>query len=351
MVRARFETMTLMGARDNNGEGDDRPLVSGKGCCSSFDTLMKVLVGLHGVAAVFHLSGSIIIAALGAGSFDYEFQIVNTFFKETAPLVFERKFNEILVGPYWPWPFAFPLVTLFSHLTHIALYFTGHYRRWILSGINPLRWIEYSFTAAEMLISIALLSRVDDIQLLIQLFFSMWGVNIFGLFIEMRPGRRKPRLPDSLRGTKDDPATTEEQDAPEPGIRSLRSKGAPSLKTGTSRIGKCRCRMSHYGLGIDLYAVALFVFSSFFATIVWIPIFSQFIPNAEFAPSFVWVIMMALPLMFSLFAVNMVIVEAGIVSYVVGEIIYTSLSLFAKTLLWMTVAGGGVRKDVPPFFC
>ncbi|MBX9636397.1 MAG: heliorhodopsin HeR [Nitrosomonas sp.] len=66
---------------------------------------------------------------------------------------------------------AFPLVTAIFHaLIAFEPYVRKQYNDWVfLEGINPLRWIEYSFTASEMTWVIMQLSGITNIFLLVML--------------------------------------------------------------------------------------------------------------------------------------------------------------------------------------
>ena len=76
---------------------------------------------------------------------------------------------------------------------------------WIMQGISPLRWFEYSVSASVMILIIAQLSGMYSLQMQLVLFFAMAGVMGFGLLheyitLELTHARRTDSAPVSSRG-------------------------------------------------------------------------------------------------------------------------------------------------------
>lgn len=79
---------------------------------------------------------------------------------------------------------AFPLITALFHFAIATPWLNVVYSSQIKAGRNPFRWVEYSITASIMLVAIAGLSGIRDLDTVRQKFALMLGVNIFGLSVE-----------------------------------------------------------------------------------------------------------------------------------------------------------------------
>lgn len=76
--------------------------------------------------------------------------------------------------------------------------YTGWYYMWIHECRQPLRWIEYSFSASVMIIAISVASGVNHVYMVTQIFVLMWATMVFGHYTEVlsRPvfdGRKIPQ--------------------------------------------------------------------------------------------------------------------------------------------------------------
>ena len=68
------------------------------------------------------------------------------------------------------------------------------YRNWLLSGVQPLRFIEYSISSTLMVLVIALLNGATDLWLLLSLSAANWCCMMFGLFHEQLLRLRAERM-------------------------------------------------------------------------------------------------------------------------------------------------------------
>lgn len=85
---------------------------------------------------------------------------------------------------------AFFFMSAIAHLL-VATSYRRRYEADLRKGINKVRWIEYSFSAGTMMVGIALLSGVYDFSALMMIFGLVALMNIMGLFTESRnePGK------------------------------------------------------------------------------------------------------------------------------------------------------------------
>lgn len=163
-------------------------------------------------------------------------------------------------------------------------------RRWyegrLARGVNPARWIEYSFSASIMLVLIALLTGINDLYALIGLFALTASMILFGWLMERsnRPGEPVDWTP--------------------------------------------------------------FVFGCFAGAVPWVAI-AIALANAEAegdgVPGFVYGIFVSLFVLFNCFALNQWLQYRGrgrFADYLYGERAYLILSLGAKSALaWQVYAG------------
>jgi len=82
-----------------------------------------------------------------------------------------------------------PLVALFlfmSSIAHfsIATFLYKKYVKNLKKGMNPYRWIEYTFSASLMIWIIAMLTGIYDLGLLVSLFILTGVMNLMGLMME-----------------------------------------------------------------------------------------------------------------------------------------------------------------------
>lgn len=172
-----------------------------------------------------------------------------------------------------------------AHL-YIATLYNKKYNADLKTGINKMRWVEYSLSASIMMVAIALLVGVYDAMSLLMIFGFVAVMNLLGLVMEIHN------------------QTTE------------------------------KTNWISYWLGCLA------------GIIPWIVIAFYFWLSAEkgsAAPTFVYWIFVSIFIFFSCFAVNMVLQYKKIgpwKDYIYGERVYIILSLVAKSLLaWQVFAG------------
>jgi hypothetical protein len=195
----------------------------------------------------------------------------------------------------WDMPIG-PAVAVFffmSALAHFSMAFLirARYEGWLARGLNPIRWVEYSFSSSVMIVVIAALAGVQEVGALIAIF----GVNacmiMFGWSMEV------------------------------------------------ASEGRDRPQWLHYVFGCIAGAVPWIVIG---ATLL----ISATEPGAAAIPGFVIAIFVTLFLFFNVFAINMVLQYRKIGrwrDYLYGERAYMLFSLFAKSLLAWQVFFGTLR--------
>lgn len=199
--------------------------------------------------------------------------------------------------------FSIPLawvIASFLAMSSIAHFAAGwplrrRYEEWLARGMNPLRWVEYSFSSTVMIVAIAWLSFIRDVPALLAIAACNVAMILFGWSMEAANEGRRDR-PDwkhfifgCIAGI-----------APWIGIVSI---------------------LLAYGAQPDL-------------------------PAGAGIPTFVYVIVGTLFVTFNVFAVTMVLQYRRIGrwrDYLVGEKTYMVLSLVAKSALAWQVFSGTLR--------
>lgn len=186
-----------------------------------------------------------------------------------------------------------PAVALFFFLSAIAhgllaWPLRGWYERRIGSGIQPMRWIEYSLSSSVMIVVIAALSGIQEIGTLVAIFGINAAMNLFGWSME------------------------------------------------SANQGRTKVQWNHYVFGVIAGIVPWIVIS--------IALWSASTePGAAPVPTFVWIIFGTLFVAFNIFAITMILQYGRIGrwrDYLVGEKTYMVMSLVAKTLLaWQVFFG------------
>lgn len=186
-----------------------------------------------------------------------------------------------------------PLIAAFLFLSafaHFCLAFLPTIRAWyeanLKKGMNPARWIEYSFSSSLMIVVIVMLTGMYDLSSLILIFFLNMMMILFGWVMELHN------------------QTTKKTD-------------------WTSYIFGCIAGV------VPWLVVALYLFNA---------------GEGEFkAPTFVYWIFFSIFIFFNVFAVNMILQYKKVgkwKEYLYGERAYIILSLVAKSLLaWQVFAG------------
>lgn len=122
------------------------------------------------------------------------------------------KYNQNATGPVEAGPFTvylqslgyyqlvwfilpFPLITAAFHaLIAWSPIVRQYYNKWtLMEGRNPLRWIEYSITASLMVWTIAQLSGITNIFLLVTLVLGNVGLQLQGYLMEISNKRWTPK--------------------------------------------------------------------------------------------------------------------------------------------------------------
>lgn len=196
----------------------------------------------------------------------------------------QRELFELPIGP------AVATFFFMSAIAHALLAWPlrGWYERRLASGIQPMRWIEYSLSSSVMIVVIAALSGIQEIGTLVAIFGINAAMNLFGWSME------------------------------------------------SANQGRAKVQWNHYIFGCIAGIVPWIV--------IGIALWSASTePGAEPIPTFVFAIFATLFVAFNVFAITMILQYGKIGrwrDYLVGEKTYMFLSLFAKTLLaWQVFAG------------
>ena len=89
----------------------------------------------------------------------------------------------------WNVPIAVvaPLFLLISALFHFFIASPFYVRRYednIKKGINPMRWIEYSFSSSLMLVALLMMAGIIELSSVVFVFTLNWLMNMLGLMME-----------------------------------------------------------------------------------------------------------------------------------------------------------------------
>jgi hypothetical protein len=171
----------------------------------------------------------------------------------------------------------------------------GRYEAYLARGINPLRWIEYSFSSTVMIIAIAYISYITDLPALVAIAGANVAMILFGWSMEAANEGR--------------------------------------LETGQ------KVDWKHFIFGcIAGIAPWIGIFS-----IVWAYSAQEGLPADAGIPAFVYVIIASLFVAFNIFAITMILQYRKVgrwSDYLYGEKTYMILSLVAKSLLaWQVWSG------------
>lgn len=220
-------------------------------------------------------------AAMLALSNDFSLPIT-TRFADGPPGRSNPPVAELFSLPLGPTLAAFLFMSALAHFAVASPWGYPRYRRNLARGLNPARWIEYSFSASLMIVVIALLPGVTDISALIPLFAVNAGMILFGWMMEVHNQR------------------TERTDW------------------------------------------TAFTFGCLLGAVPWLVIGIQIAGAGSDVPNFVYGIFVSLFVLFNGFAVNMALQYARIGpwrDYLFGEKVYMWLSLIAKSALaWQVFA-------------
>lgn len=201
------------------------------------------------------------------------------------------------------------LFTLVSALFHaIIVYKNEWYTKQIEVGNQWLRWVEYSFSSAIMIIVILAVVGVNDLYIIMFSFTAMWVVNMLGYSQEILDQFAGPMI-DRLR-------TTPRFNSPDSSIIVEPKKRNWFVRYHPTFIG--------WVVYIVLWAVVLTQF------------FYSYFNTTTKPPAFVIAAVFTLLILFSSFGVVQLLTIANKISYYNGEIAYVVLSLVAKlSLVWI----------------
>lgn len=185
---------------------------------------------------------------------------------------------------------GFLFMSAIAHLTLASPGIFSWYVNNLKKGINYARWYEYSLSASLMMVLIAMLCGIFDIVALIGLFVLTASMNLFGLMMEL------------------------------------------------------------HNQSTDRTNWTAFYFGCIAGIAPWIcaAIYFQGSASSGEMPTFVYFIMGSLFVLFSTFAINMVLQYKKIgpwKDYLFGETIYIFLSLTAKSALAWQVFGGTLARS------
>jgi len=197
-------------------------------------------------------------------------------------------------------PLAYVIASFFlmSAIAHASAgwLLRGRYEAFLARGMNPLRWVEYSFSSTVMIVAIAYLSYITDFPALVAIAGANVAMILFGWSME------------------------------------------------AANEGRETVDWKHY------------IFGCIAGIIPWIAIFSvlwaysaqEGLPADAGIPAFVYVIIASLFVAFNIFAITMVLQYRKIGrwrDYLYGEKTYMILSLVAKSLLAWQVWSGTLRPS------
>lgn len=202
--------------------------------------------------------------------------------------------------------FSIPLawfIASFLAMSAVAHFLAGwplraRYEGWLARGMNPLRWVEYSFSSTVMIVAIAYLSYIKDVPALLAIAGCNVAMNLFGWSME-------------------------------------------AANEGRLASGQ-RVDWKHY------------LFGCVAGIMPWLGIFSILaayglqdgLPEGAGIPAFVYAIVGTLFLTFNVFAITMVLQFKQVgrwKDYLAGEKTYMVMSLIAKSLLAWQVFSGTLR--------
>ena len=161
----------------------------------------RFFVVLNALAALFHLALLITTIAVTCNSdakcggpvvHTYETYLEFRPKSETSGFELYPKYEKNTESPIHlvALPVTFFGLSCLAHITiAILAACTNIYRDWLLTCQQPLRWVEYAFSASTMFIAIAYTSGIRDTNMIIALFILMFCVITYGWVCEMLADR------------------------------------------------------------------------------------------------------------------------------------------------------------------
>lgn len=229
------------------------------------------------------------------------------------------------------------------------------YYWWIHDCRQPLRWIEYSFSASIMILTISISGGVNHIYVLTTFFTLMWCTMMFGYYNEIlcRPA---PQVVDATWTG--------------PGRKWIDIKDAYEPRPGQKEVRVDDYRYERWLINSDAvqkwYGIVAFPYFPLWIQrlaphmlgyvpylTVWGVLGHSFLYNAvinseQTPPTFVFIIVIGQFTVFTLFGITQLILglfEWGAKYYYWGEVSYLILSLTAKALLGITLVASVLIFD------
>lgn len=201
----------------------------------------------------------------------------------------------------------------------VVTQYTGWYYVWVHECRQPLRWIEYSFSASLMIITIAVASGVAHVYMIAMIFALMWCTMTYGYFTEV--------LSRPEDNSNDKPTQWVIRDG-NFGVLFVKTPGAAVIQ-----------RLFPHLMGYVPY------------TVIWVVLLHSFFYNVGDGggpPGFVYVIVIGQLVVFTGFGVTQFLnqfLENGPSWYFWGEMSYLALSLFSKGFLGLTLIANVLLYD------
>ena len=245
----------------------------------SNDARLKKLRAWNWSMAILHAVQGILMLSISS---DFSLPVTSSFLKfDPATQTLNPMLDILTTWKIGPLIAGFLFLSALFHLIN-ALGFSVYVRN-LLKGINPSRWIEYSFSSSLMIVVIAMLVGIYDLAAIILLFFLNAMMILFGWMMELH--------------------------------------NQTTTKTNWTA----------------------FWFGSLAGVIPWVAVGIYLFGAHDNPPTFVYWIYLSMFLFFNCFAVNMVLQYKKVGrwrDYLYGERAYMILSLVAKSLLaWQVFAG------------
>jgi hypothetical protein len=133
------------------------------------------------VVGVAHLAQAILILALSTG---VSLPVTSSYMTGPPASGMRSEVETLFEVPFGPAVAAFLLLAAIDHLLMAAPGIRSWYERNVRRGVNPARWWEYSVSASLMAVLIAMLTGIEEITALIAIFGANAGMILFGLVME-----------------------------------------------------------------------------------------------------------------------------------------------------------------------
>jgi len=78
---------------------------------------------------------------------------------------------------------VFLLIAAFFHFFVASPFYVRRYEDNIKKGINPMRWIEYSFSSSLMLVALLMMAGIIELSSVVFVFTLNWLMNMLGLMM------------------------------------------------------------------------------------------------------------------------------------------------------------------------